>query len=106
MKWLRTMILFDRGGIAANTDWQTIHASFVRSIQSIDFPPGSGSLTLRRKVMHTNGQWRRNGVVYLKRRFLEHMVHAEGWRRESDFALTTSQATEVTLFPSMQRHVE
>jgi hypothetical protein len=100
------MILFDRGAIAAHPDWQSIHTSFVRSIQSVDFPAGSGSLTLRRKALRDDGQWDRNGVVYLKRRFLDHMVSVERWRPESGFALTSSVPTEVTLFPTMDFHSE
>src|SRR3954465_9769014 len=104
MRWLRTMILFDRGGIAALPDWQSVHDSFVRSIQSVDFPQGTGSLTLRRKSLRDDGQWDRNGVVYLKHRFFEHMVNVERWQQEAGFVLETDgQATEVTLFPSMQR---
>jgi hypothetical protein len=106
MQWLRTMILFDRGGIAANPDWQAIHSSFVRSIQSIDFPAGSGALTLRRKVQRDDGQWNRNGVVYLKQRFLHNIVQTERWQPESRVTVVRGEPTEVTLFPSLQSHTE
>ena len=50
MKWLRNLILFDRGEIVRSTDWQAIHSAYVRSIESIDNPVGSGQLKLRRKI--------------------------------------------------------
>ena len=67
MIWLRTIVIFDEGNVLAERDWAAVHESYVRSIRSIDHPAGSGALTLRRKVRLPNGQWRRNGVNYLKR---------------------------------------
>ena len=46
MKWLRTLVIFDRGGVIHSADWRVIHESYVRSIQRIDFPEGAGILTL------------------------------------------------------------
>jgi len=101
------MILFDKGNVAASADWRAIHESFVRSIQAVHFPDGSGSLTLKRKQQLPDGQWNRNGVVYLKRRFLGHMVATEGWRPESGFTLDrVTQPTEVRLYPDMEVHQE
>ena len=71
------MVIFDRGEVIGTTDWQAIHESYVRSIGRIDFPEGSGTLTLRRKTRRPDNQWNRNGVVYLKRRFVENMVNDE-----------------------------
>ena len=44
MKWLRTLVLFEQGKLAATSDWRRLHESYVRSIQSIDHPAGSGTL--------------------------------------------------------------
>lgn len=44
MKWLRTLVLFDQGDVTSSADWKSLHESYVRSIGSIDFPEGSGSL--------------------------------------------------------------
>jgi hypothetical protein len=49
MKWLRTLVIFDKGSVIKSADWRKIHESYVRSIQSIDFPEGSGKLKLRQK---------------------------------------------------------
>jgi hypothetical protein len=107
MKWLRTLIVFEQGGVISTVDWQDVHKSYVRSIQSIDFPEGAGSLTLRRKVKRPDGQWDRNGVVYLKRRFFSHMVNVENWHPEAPLDLGKGRvAPDLLSFPDMQRHRE
>ena len=82
MKWLRTLVLFDQGNVISSADWRTVHESYVRSILSIDYPPGAGSLRLRRKIQLPNKQWTRNGVGYLRSRFLDHMKGAERWQAD------------------------
>ena len=62
MKWLRTIIVFDKGNVVAEQDWATVHASYVRSIEAIDHPADSGKFILRRKVRLPNDQWKRNGI--------------------------------------------
>ena len=47
MKWVRTLILFDKGDVIASDDWATLHTSYTNAIASIDHPQGSGSLRLR-----------------------------------------------------------
>lgn len=88
-------------------DWRTIHDSYIRSIQSIDFPEGAGTLTLRRKVKRPDGQWNRNGVGYLRRRFLDHVVKQEGWRAEVGFDLGKNRVPpELRLYPSLEPYRE
>jgi hypothetical protein len=107
MKWLRTIVLFDKGGVMDSEDWRAVHDSYVRSIQSIDFPVGSGKLKLREKHRRPDGQWERNGVKYLRTRFLEHMTYVEGWRDEESFDLEdVATAPECTLYPSMESYTE
>jgi len=107
MKWLRTLVIFDQGDLVTTSDWQTIHKSYVRSIQSIDFPEGANSLKLRRKVRRPDGQWNRNGVIYLKRRFLDHMVNAENWHAEVGFDLGKDRVPpDLRLYPSSKLHRE
>jgi hypothetical protein len=101
MKWLRTMILFDQGNVIFSSDWKNLHESYVRAIASIEHPRGSGSLTLRRKVRLPNGQWRRNGVGYLRKEFLVFMRDNEGWEAESDIALSKDrEQPPLLLYPS------
>ena len=107
MKWLRTLILFDQGNVVSSSDWKAIHDSYVRSIRSIDHPKGSGKLRLRRKSKITKSQWRRNGVSYLRARFLDHMRGAEGWQCESDVDLSRNrEQPSIKLYPTLESYRE
>jgi hypothetical protein len=108
MRWLRTLVLFDQGGVVSSEDWENIHCSFVRSIERIDSPRGSGRLILRRKTQDPKSkQWNRNGVGYLRSRFLEHMVSDEGWQSEGEVDLQNLQEKqEFRLYPSMNAYSE
>ncbi|MBA1157480.1 hypothetical protein [Microvirga mediterraneensis] len=106
MKWLRTLVLFDQGGVMNSADWATVHQSYVRSISSIDHPRGSGTLTLKRKE-RIGTQWRRNGVGYLRSRFLEHMVGTERWHSEGNVDLAPERRQPaIKLYPSMHDYQE
>lgn len=107
MNWLRTLVLFDKGDVISSDDWRTVHASYVRAIFSIDHPAGAGTLTLRQKVRLPNGQWQRNGVGYLRTRFLQFMRDAEGWHAESDVDLARDrQQPPILLYPSLKPYRE
>ena len=107
MKWLRTMVLFDKGGVISSPDWKNLHESYVRAIASIEHPRGSGSLTLRRKQRLPNNQWKRNGVGYLRKEFLAFMRDHEGWRAESDVALSRDrEQPPLLLYPSLEEYRE
>jgi len=122
MKWLRSIVLFDKGGVIQSDDWKAIHESFVRSIQSIDNPLGSGSLKIRKIDFYIGRDGkkksRRNGVVYLRKRFLEHIVATEKWTQESQVLVNKKVEVEVeqekknktlkklTLYPSGEEHEE
>jgi len=91
MKWLRTIVVFDKGGIVSSEDWKRIHSSYVRAIQSIDHPEGSGRFTIRKKVeLNKKGktqQWARNGVSFVRKRFLDYLVGTEQWEKEQELDL-------------------
>lgn len=107
MKWLRTLILFDQGNIISSDDWKSFHDSYVRSIASIDYPVGSGSLTLKRKMRDADGQWQRNGVNYLRSRFLDHIINVEKWRAEGEVDLSRDrQQPPIRLYPSLELYRE
>jgi hypothetical protein len=107
MRWLRTLILFDQGDVISSSDWQALHESFVRSIESIDNPRGSGKLLLRRKARLANGQWARNGVGYLRTRFLEHIRDVEGWEAEGNVDLKRDrEQPAIRLYPSLEAYRE
>jgi hypothetical protein len=107
VKWLRTLILFDQGEVMASADWQALHESYLRSIASVDFPEGAGTLTLRQKYQSPNRQWNRNGVVYLKQRFLDHMQNVEGWLAEANVELAADrEQPPIRLYPSLESYRE
>lgn len=107
MKWLRTLVIFDRGDVVRDMEWQTIHEAYVRSIVSIDYPVGAGTLTLRRKTRRPDNKWDRNGVGYLRRRFIEHIVNNEHWDAEVDFDLGEDRAPpDLQLYPSGESYRE
>jgi Restriction endonuclease BamHI len=107
MKCLRTLVLFDKGNILTSKDWAVLHESYVRAIASIDHPNGSGILRLRKKVKRDNNQWQRNGVVYLRTRFLDHMIEVEKWQPEGivNLARDRDQPT-IVLYPSLEDYRE
>jgi len=107
MKWLRTLVLFDQGNVISSDDWKSLHESYVRSIQSIDNPPGSGKLCLRKKLPLPNNQWLRNGVGYLRARFLDHIQNVEGWKTEGVVDLARDrQQPPIRLYPSLEKYRE
>lgn len=107
MKWLRTLILFDQGDVISSADWKALHESYVRSIGSIDFPEGAGSLTLKRKVRDADGDWRRNGVNYLKSRFINHIINEEKWQAEGLVELARDRdQPSIQLYPSLELYRE
>lgn len=107
MKWLRTLVLFDKGNVISSEDWRTVHESYVRSIKGIDHPIGSGFLVLREKTRLPNGQWARNGVNYLKSYFLKLMQNQEGWLPEHDVNLSRNRyQPPIMLYPSLEEYRE
>lgn len=107
MKWLRTLVLFDQGNVIASEDWRIVHESYVRCIESIDHPRGSGQLILREKARLANGQWQRNGVNYLRSYFLDLMVGKEKWQPEGGVDLSRNRKQPpVRLYPSGEEYNE
>jgi hypothetical protein len=106
MKLLRTLIVFDQGDIARSTDWQTIYQSYAAAIRSIDFPEGSGKLKLRCRIKDSDGKWIRNGVSYLKNRFVSAMASNTNCVVEAALKFGKAQPAEFLLYPELERHSE
>lgn len=103
MQWLRTIILFDQGDVISSETWKRAHESYVRAIQAIDHPRGSGTLGLRRISKDKKS---RNGVSYLKNRFVEHMGEQE-WLTEARVKLKSGHDNPMLrTYPDMKEHVE
>jgi hypothetical protein len=106
MKWLRTLIIFDQGDLVNSKDWAAVHASYVNSILGIDHPEGTGTLTLRRRT-RVNGRYQRNGVNYLRSRFLNNMVNVQKWTSEGLVDLAKTRPQVITKrYPSMEDYQE
>jgi hypothetical protein len=107
MRWLRTLVLFDKGDVITSEDWDILHTSYTNAIASIDHPRGSGRLRLRRKIKLPNKQWQRNGVVYLRSRFLDYMRETEGWHTEGVVNLARNRdQPPIMLYPSRELYRE
>ncbi len=103
MKWLRTIILFNQGDVLGSDTWRRAHESYVRAIQTIDHPRGSGSLTIRKISADKKS---RNGVTYLKNRFVEHM-RDETWLTEAPIRLRSGhEHPKFQTYPDRQEYEE
>lgn len=79
----------------------------MRAISSIDHPVGSGTLTLREKARKADGQWARNGVGFLRTRFLDFMCDVEGWHAEGGVNLSRDrEQPPIKLYPSLETYRE
>jgi hypothetical protein len=108
MRWLRTLILFDQGDVMSDAGWATVHESYTRAIETIQHPPNSGTLTLRRKARRPDSsQYNRNGVGYLRNNFLRNMVDIENWQTEHLVDLRRDRdQPPVLLYPSLEQYRE
>lgn len=108
------MVLFDKGDVMDEPDWDALHSSYVRSIQSVENPVGSGAFTIRERIPIPRvggGQqkFQRNGVVSIKQRFYDHLTTVEGWEKEE--GLDFGDAREdlevpLTLYPGREEYRE
>lgn len=107
MKWLRTIIVFDKGNVVAEEDWAAVHKSYVRGIKAIEHPVGCGRFILRRAVQLPNDVWQRNGVGYMRSSFLREMVDVGKWQPEANVDLPHDRIQPtLKLYPSGAEHRE
>ena len=102
MKWIRTVVLIDKGGVISTGDWSAIHESYTGAIGKIDHPAGSGYLTVRKKYKE-GGRDVRNGVGFLKQRFLGHM-REEAWKEEVSPEIVLDVSDPIRLFPNGEEY--
>ncbi len=114
MKCLRTMILFDQGGVSETPDWLALHSSYVRSIEGVKNPLGSDLFLLRRRIAiprtgREQQKFSRNGVSPIRKRFFEHLTKHENWKNELslDFGKSVDDLrVPLKLFPSGEEYRE
>ena len=101
MKFLRTIVVFDRGNLLDSTQWAAMHETYVNAIRGIVHPPGNDRFVIRKKTRKLtasgakSNQWIRNGVVPIRDQFLANLKDA-GWQTESPAGLITGS-------PALQR---
>lgn len=87
MKFVRTVVVFDRGGLIESDHWARIHAAYTAAVAAIVHPPGNTRFVVRRRTPKLDargkrtGQWWRNGVPAIRAQFLKHLT-ASGWHAE------------------------
>lgn len=107
MKWLRTLVLFNKGNVMSSEGWNTIHETYREAIKRMEHPPGAGKMILRPKARKPDSsKYWRNGVPYLREHFLRNMLDL-GWSSEGDVNLGQDrQQPEIVLFPSLESYRE
>jgi hypothetical protein len=87
MKFIRTVVVFDRGSLIDSEQWATMHKTYVEALHGVVHPPGNGRFVIRKKIRkltasgNPSTQWMRNGVVPIKDQFLANLRKA-GWLAE------------------------
>jgi hypothetical protein len=91
MKWIRTVVVFDKGRLIDSKDWTEIHQGYTAAIGKLVHPPGAKDFTIRKKTKKIkNGkptkQWWRNGVSPIKDQFLARLQE-DDWIPEEPVSL-------------------
>ncbi len=80
MKIIRIQRLIDAGEFSASQEWKTIESHITAAIHSIQWPPDSGSFTLRDEPGKKRGQG--SGVKPIKQACMQHLKSL-GWKLET-----------------------
>jgi len=97
MKFLRTVVVFDRGSLIDSDQWAKMHETYVTALRGVVHPPGTDRFVIRKKARKLNSsgeassQWVRNGVVPIKNQFLANLNKA-GWQSERPVGLARGSA--------------
>jgi restriction endonuclease BamHI len=92
MKFVRTVVVFDRRNLLGSEQWEKMHESYVSALRGVVHPPGSDRFVIRKRMRKVNAaglpttQWMRNGVVPIKEQFLTKLRLA-GWLPEKPAGL-------------------
>lgn len=92
MKFVRTVVVFDSGGLLDSEQWASMHKSYVEAVRGVVHPPGNDKFVIRKKTRKltssgvSSTQWTRNGVVPIKDQFIANLKNA-GWHAEQPAGL-------------------
>lgn len=88
MKIVHTEQIIRAGEFPQSTEWRNIHKDIITAIQSIEWPPGSGSFTLYDESGKKRGQG--NGVKPIKQACMR-KLESLGWKLETPVDIATVQ---------------
>lgn len=86
MRIMRVERLIDEGKFSSSQEWKKIESDIVSAIQSIQWPPHSGSFTLRDEPGKKRGQG--SGVKPIKNACMQHLISL-GWGLETRVDVAT-----------------
>jgi hypothetical protein len=88
MKIIQIERIIDAGNFPQSHDWRKIERDIFQAIQSIEWPPGSGSFTLFDEPGKRRGQG--SGVKPIKRACMQ-TLEALGWQLETSIGIATDR---------------
>lgn len=90
MRIIQTEILIDSGNITSTSEWINRYDQICKSIQMIQWPPGSGHFALHNQSGKKRGEG--NGVKPIKSACMIHLHESYGWHLETrvDLGISTS----------------
>lgn len=87
MKIVRTEFLIDAGNVRKLDEWNIRFGQILKAIQSIEWPPGSGSFTLYDQPGKRRGEG--NGVKPIKNACMSRLRDEYGWTLETRIDIAT-----------------
>jgi hypothetical protein len=86
MKIMRNEILIDAGGFSGSAGWQEVQGQLTEAIESVQWPPGSGSFTLHDQPGKRRGEG--SGVKPIKDACMQNLKN-NGWSLETPVDIAT-----------------
>jgi hypothetical protein len=92
MKFVRTVVVFDRGNLLDSEQWAAMHGTYVNALRGVVHPPGNDKFVIRKKTKKVtasgalSNQWMRKGVVPIRDQFLANLKNS-GWDAEKPVEL-------------------
>ncbi|MBN1253799.1 MAG: hypothetical protein JXA50_00795 [Deltaproteobacteria bacterium] len=86
MKIIKTEVLINRGPFSSSSAWQEIETQILHAIKAVEWPPGSGSFTIRKQSGKKRGEG--SGVKPIKAAFMAKLKDF-GWHLETRVDIAT-----------------
>ncbi|MDB6125491.1 MAG: hypothetical protein JWQ71_4484 [Pedosphaera sp.] len=98
MKVIKTVVVFDQGGLIDSKEWAKTHSTYTKAIRAMVHPEGSKKFVIRRRTSKKDSlgartsQWNRNGVTAIKQQFLEKLKDLK-WQMEEPLNISSILAS-------------